>query len=53
MALWSFDAIMAKLPYGHMAITESNMAKMGVSEMLLKMWQSGEDGKSIRPSLLK
>ena len=30
MASWLFDAIIAKWPYGHMAIIESNVPKMGV-----------------------
>jgi hypothetical protein len=30
-----------------MAIMASNADKMGVLETAIKMWQSGEDGKSI------
>jgi hypothetical protein len=30
-----------------MAVMASKMAIMGVFEIAIKMWQSGEDGKSI------
>ena len=63
--LSTFDAIMAIWLYGHMAIMASN-SHIGIwplwhqrwplwvfSETPIKMWQSGEDGKSICPSCLK
>ena len=61
----TFDAIMAIWLYGHMAIMASNghiaiwplwrqrWPLWVFSETAIKMWQSGEDGKSIWPSCLK
>ena len=61
----TFDAIMAKWLYGHMAIMASN-SHIGIwplwrprrslwefSETPINMWQSGEDSMSIWPSCLK
>ena len=59
-----FDSVMAIWPYGNLAIMASNGHKAiwplwlqiwplwVFSETAIKMWQSGEDSKSIRPSHL-
>ena len=63
--LATLDSKMAIRPYGHLAIMASNGHKAiwplwrqtwpiwVFSGTAIKMWQSGEEGNSIRPSHLK